>query len=117
MSSKIKAKLIIKLGADDLSGRAPGNHGTALRFGVNGVLYAVSAEGLTSVARVRRPLRRDHGPDHSQHHVDRDRKLQHAREDWPLLCGRNTVRLTSYFMLGEPPIRNEGDFIRDFVLR
>ena len=58
---------------------AAGTDGTPLRRDVNSVLHPVLAEGLAPAARLRRSRRCDHGPDHPQHDLGRDRQLQHAR--------------------------------------
>lgn len=43
------------------------------------VLHPVRQEGLAPTPRLRRPRRRHHGPHRPPHHLDRDRKHQHAR--------------------------------------
>ena len=52
-------------------------HGTPTRHRQHPVRHPIPPKGLAPTTRRRHPRRRHHGPDRAQHHLDRNRRLQH----------------------------------------
>lgn len=52
-------------------------HGTPTRHRQHPVRHPIPPKGLAPTTRRRHPRRRHHGPDRAQHHLNRNRRLQH----------------------------------------